>query len=42
MNKFQYEYVKAKYGEKAKIYIKADDMYKDIAENVEARFDTKL
>ena len=47
---FWYDYVKPKYGEKAKlyymdtdsfiIYIKADDIYKDIAEDVETRFDT--
>ena len=48
--KFWYDYVKAKYNEKAKlcymdtdsfiVYIKTDDFYKDIAEDVETRFDT--
>ena len=43
-------YVKHKYDEKAKfcyidtgsfnVYIKTDDIYKDIAEDVETRFDT--
>ena len=47
---FWYDYVKPKYDEKAKlcymdtdnliVYIKTDDIYKDIAENVETRFDT--
>ena len=47
---FWYGYVKTKYGEKAKFcymntdsfieYIKTDDIYKDIAEDVETRFDT--
>ena len=45
---FWYDYVKSKCGEKAKlcymntdiIYIKIDDIYKDIAEDVETRFDT--
>ena len=42
MYKFWYDYVKPKYGEKAKlcymdidnltVYVKADDIYKDIAE----------
>ena len=50
MNKFWYDYAKPKYGEKAKlcymdtdsfiVYIKTDDIYKDIAEDVETRFDT--
>ena len=50
MCEFWYDYVKTKYGEKAKlcymdtdnfiVYIKTHDMYKDIAEDVEARFDT--
>ena len=45
-----YDYVKPKYGEKAKFcdvdtdnfieYIKTDDIYKEIAEDVETRFDT--
>ena len=45
-----HDYVKIKYGEKAKLsdidtdsfiaYIKADDIYKDIVEDVETRFDT--
>ena len=48
--KFWYLYVKPKYGENAKlcymdidsfiVHVKTDDIYKDIAENVEARFDT--
>ena len=50
MYKFWYDYIKPKYGEKAKlcsmdtdsftVHIKADDIYKDIAEDVETRFDT--
>ena len=50
MYELQYDYVKPKYGEKVKryykdtgsfiVYIKRDDIYKDIAENVETRFDT--
>ena len=41
----QYWNVKAKYGEKAKfncfiVYIKTDDFYKVIAEDVKTRFDT--
>ena len=51
MCKLWYDYyVKPKYGEKAKlsymdtdsfiVYIKTDDIYKDIAEDVETRFDT--
>ena len=50
MYEFCYDYVKSKYGEKAKFcymdtdsligYIKADDNYKEIAEDVETRFDT--
>ena len=45
-----YDYVKPEFNEKAKlsyidinsfiIYIKTDDIYKDIAEDVETRFDT--
>ena len=43
MYEFWYEYVEAKYGERAKLfymdtdilYIKADDIYKGIAEDVE-------
>ena len=48
-NEFWYDYVKPKYGEKTKlccidtdssfVYIKTDDIYKDIVENVETRFD---
>ena len=44
------DYVKPKYGEKAKlcfmdtdsfiVYIKTDHIYKDIAEDIETRFDT--
>ena len=47
---FQYDYVKPKYVKKVKlcymgmdsffVYIKADDVYKDIAEDLETRFDT--
>ena len=47
---FWYDYVKPKYDEKAKlcytdtdgfiVYIKTDNIYKDIAEDVETRFDT--
>ena len=45
---FWYDYVKPKYYLKAKsrcmgifiVYIKADDIYKDIVEDVETRFDT--
>ena len=49
MYKFWCDYVKLKYNEKAKlcymntdfiVYIKADDIYKDTAEDVETRFDT--
>ena len=50
MYEFLYDYVKPKYGEKAKlcymdtdsfiVYIKTDDIYKDIAKDVETRFDT--
>ena len=50
MYEFWYDYVKPKYGGKAKlccmdtdcfiVYIKTDDIYKDIAEDVETRFDT--
>ena len=47
---FWYDHVKAKYGEKGKLcymdtgsfigYIKADDIYKEIAKDVETRFYT--
>ena len=50
MHEFWYVYVKPKYSEKAKVcymdidsfivYIKPDNIYKDIAEDVETRFDT--
>ena len=50
MNEFWDDYVKPKYGENAKIcymgrdsfivYVKAEDIYKDIAKNLENRFDT--
>ena len=50
MYEFWYDYVKPKYEEKAKLfymdtesfiaYIKTDDIYKDIAKDVETRFDT--
>ena len=47
MHEFWYDFVKPKYGEKAKLYymdtesfilyIKTDDIYKDIAEDAETR-----
>ena len=41
---FWYDYVKPKYGDKVKVcymvYIKTDDICKDIAEDVETRFAT--
>ena len=50
MYKFWYDYVKPKYGENSKlcymntecfiVHVKTDDIYKDIAEDVETRFDT--
>ena len=50
MYEFCYDYVKPKYCEKTNLYymdtnnfivhIKTDDIYKDIAEDVETRFDT--
>ena len=50
MYEFWYDYVKPKYGKKAKlcymdtnifiVYIKTDNIYKDTAEDVEPRFDT--
>ena len=50
MYEFCYDYVNPKYGEKTKlccmdresllIYIKIDDIYKDIAKDVETKFDT--
>ena len=50
MHEFWNDYVKPKYGEKAKlsyiatdsiiVYVKTVDIYKDIAEDVETRFDT--
>ena len=50
MHEFSYDYVKPNYGEKPKlcymytdsfiVYIKTNDIYKDIAENVRTRFDT--
>ena len=50
MYEFWYDYVIPKYGEKAKlcymdtdsfiVYIKTDDIHKDLAEDVETRFDT--
>ena len=47
MYEFWYDYVKPKYGEKVKlsymdtdnVYIKAEETYEDIAQNVEIRFD---
>ena len=50
MYEFWYDHNKSKYGKKAKlcymdsysfiVYIKTDDIYKDIAEDVETKFDT--
>ena len=50
MSEFGYDYVKPKYGENAKLFymntgsfivhVKTDDIYKDIAEDCEARFAT--
>ena len=50
MYELWYDYVKPKYGKKAKlcymypdssiVYMKTDDIYKDIAEDVETRFNT--
>ena len=50
MHKFCFDYVKPKYGKKAKLcymdtesfiaYIKTDEIYKDITEDNETRFDT--
>ena len=50
MHEFWYHYVKPNYDEKAKlcymdansfvVYIKTNAIYKDIAENVETKFDT--
>ena len=50
MYEFWYDYVKPKYGENAKlcymdtdsfiVHVETDDIYKDIAGNVELRFDT--
>ena len=50
MNKFWYDYAKPKYDEKAKLcsmdtdsfiaYIKTDDVFKGLAEDLETRFDT--
>ena len=50
MYEFWYDYVKPKYNEKVKlcymdtdrfiVYIKTEDIYKDITEDVETRFDT--
>ena len=47
-----YDYVKPRYGKKAKlcyigtgnfiVYIKTDEMFEDIAEDVETRFDNKV
>ena len=50
MYKFWYDYIKVKYSENAKLcymdtgsfiaHVKIDNIYKDIAEDVETRFDT--
>ena len=50
MYEFWYDYVKQKYGEKSKlcytdtdiVYIKTDDINKNIEENIETRFDTLI
>ena len=52
MYEFRYDHVKSKYGEKVKlcymdtdsfiVYIKIEDIYKDIAGDVETRFDTSI
>ena len=52
IHEFWHHYVKPKYNEKTKlcymdidsfiIYIKADNIYKDIAGNVETKFDTQI
>ena len=49
MHEFWYDYVKPKYGKKAKlcymdtdsfiVYIKTDNIYKNITEDVDTRFD---
>ena len=49
MYEFSYDYVKLKYGENAQlcyidtegfiVHVKIDEIYKDIAEDVETRFD---
>ena len=50
MHEFWYDYVKSEYGENAKlcymdtdsfiVLIKTDDIYKDIGEDIETKFDT--
>ena len=50
MQEFWYDYVKPKYGENAKlcyidtdsfsVHVKTNDIYKDIAEDIERRLDT--
>ena len=41
MYEFWYDHVKPKYDEKSKLfYMDTDDIYKDIAEDVQTRFDT--
>ena len=50
MYEFRYDYIKPKYGEKAKlcymdtnsfiVHVRTYDIYKDIAEDVETRVDT--
>ena len=50
MYEFSYDYLKPKYGQKAKlfymntdifdVYIKTDGVYKDVSEDIETRFDT--
>ena len=50
MHGFWFDYIKPKYGEKAKVYfvdtegfivhLKRNDIYKDIAEDIQTRFDS--
>ena len=52
MYEFWYDYVKPKYGENKNlcymntdsfiVHVKARDIYKDVAEDVERRFDTSI
>ena len=40
MYKLWYDYLKPKYGDNVKLYIKTKDFYNDIAGDVKKRFDT--